>query len=55
MFVLTAGTGYFVAQEMEQAVLAGQRGAKAALAGMRELSLMLAGAQLGISLCTLGS
>ncbi|NEE47087.1 DUF21 domain-containing protein, partial [Streptomyces sp. SID8455] len=39
---------------MEQAVLAGQRGSKAALAGMRELSLMLAGAQLGITVCTLG-
>lgn len=30
------------------------RAARAALAGMRELSLMLAGAQLGITLCTLG-
>ncbi|WP_405510113.1 hemolysin family protein [Streptomyces cyaneofuscatus] len=62
--LLLIGSGFFVAAEfalvaskrhrMEQAVLAGQRGAKAALAGMRELSLMLAGAQLGITLCTLG-
>ncbi|MFE5220887.1 hemolysin family protein, partial [Streptomyces sp. NPDC056626] len=39
---------------MEKAVAEGRRGAKAALAGMRELSLMLAGAQLGITVCTLG-
>ncbi|AKU15838.1 hemolysin family protein [Luteipulveratus mongoliensis] len=32
----------------------GSRAAKAAVAGSRELTLMLAGAQLGITLCTLG-
>ncbi|MER7857384.1 hemolysin family protein [Streptomyces griseobrunneus] len=62
--LLLIGSGFFVAAEfalvaskrhrMEQAALAGRRGAKAALAGMRELSLMLAGAQLGITVCTLG-
>ncbi|MFF2847259.1 hemolysin family protein [Streptomyces sp. NPDC058001] len=62
--LLLVGSGFFVAAEfalvaakrhrMEQAAASGQRGAKAALAGMRELSLMLAGAQLGITVCTLG-
>ncbi|WP_225638963.1 hemolysin family protein [Streptomyces solaniscabiei] len=62
--LLLIGSGFFVAAEfalvaakrhrMEKAVADGQRGAKAALAGMRELSLMLAGAQLGITVCTLG-
>ncbi|QNE76255.1 DUF21 domain-containing protein [Streptomyces finlayi] len=62
--VLLIGSGFFVAAEfalvaakrhrMEKAAAEGQRGAKAALAGMRELSLMLAGAQLGITICTLG-
>ncbi|WP_327660531.1 MULTISPECIES: hemolysin family protein [unclassified Streptomyces] len=62
--LLLIGSGFFVAAEfalvaakrhrMERAAESGQRGAKAALAGMRELSLMLAGAQLGITLCTLG-
>ncbi|MDK1473151.1 hemolysin family protein [Streptomyces sp. 549] len=62
--LLLAGSGFFVAAEfalvaakrhrMEKAAEQGQRGAKAALAGMRELSLMLAGAQLGITVCTLG-
>ncbi|MFF2846453.1 hemolysin family protein [Streptomyces sp. NPDC058001] len=62
--LLLIGSGFFVAAEfalvaakrhrMEQAAASGQRGAKAALAGMRELSLMLAGAQLGITVCTLG-
>ncbi|WP_199548613.1 hemolysin family protein [Streptomyces sp. N35] len=62
--LLLVGSGFFVAAEfalvaakrhrMEQAAARGQRGAKSALAGMRELSLMLAGAQLGITLCTLG-
>ncbi|MBB1252617.1 hemolysin family protein [Streptomyces alkaliterrae] len=62
--LLLAGSGFFVAAEfalvaakrhrMEKAAENGQRGAKAALAGMRELSLMLAGAQLGITVCTLG-
>ncbi|WP_221356917.1 hemolysin family protein [Streptomyces beigongshangae] len=62
--LLLVGSGFFVAAEfalvaakrhrIEQAAAAGQRGAAAALAGMRELSLMLAGAQLGITVCTLG-
>ncbi|MCF2127088.1 hemolysin family protein [Strepomyces sp. STD 3.1] len=62
--LLLIGSGFFVAAEfalvaakrhrMEQAVAEGRRGARAALAGMRELSLMLAGAQLGITVCTLG-
>ncbi|MET9830336.1 hemolysin family protein [Streptomyces sp. NPDC006385] len=62
--LLLIGSGFFVAAEfalvaakrhrMEQAAAQGRRGAKAAVAGMRELSLMLAGAQLGITVCTLG-
>ncbi|MCI3240614.1 hemolysin family protein [Streptomyces spinosisporus] len=62
--LLLVGSGFFVAAEfalvaakrhrMEKAAADGQRGARAALAGMRELSLMLAGAQLGITICTLG-
>ncbi|WP_416975457.1 hemolysin family protein [Streptomyces sp. 4F14] len=62
--LLLAGSGFFVAAEfalvaakrhrMEKAAAEGRRGAGAALAGMRELSLMLAGAQLGITVCTLG-
>ncbi|WP_367038379.1 hemolysin family protein [Streptomyces sp. Je 1-332] len=62
--LLLIGSGFFVAAEfalvaakrhrMEKAAADKQRGAKAALAGMRELSLMLAGAQLGITVCTLG-
>ncbi|MFE1270696.1 hemolysin family protein [Streptomyces sp. NPDC058758] len=62
--LLLVGSGFFVAAEfalvaakrhrIEKAVADGRRGARAALAGMRELSLMLAGAQLGITLCTLG-
>lgn len=62
--LLLIGSGFFVAAEfalvaakrhrMERAAAQGQRGAKSALAGMRELSLMLAGAQLGITICTLG-
>lgn len=62
--LLLVGSGFFVAAEfalvaakhhrMEQAAAQGKRGAKSALAGMRELSLMLAGAQLGITVCTLG-
>ncbi|MCF3124259.1 HlyC/CorC family transporter [Streptomyces arenae] len=62
--LLLIGSGFFVAAEfalvaakrhrMEKAAADGQRGAKAALSGMRELSLMLAGAQLGITVCTLG-
>ncbi|MEU9451892.1 hemolysin family protein [Streptomyces sp. NPDC048277] len=62
--LLLIGSGFFVAAEfalvaakrhrVEKAAAEGQRGAKAALAGIRELSLMLAGAQLGITICTLG-
>jgi CBS domain containing-hemolysin-like protein len=63
--VLLALNAFFVAAEfalvaskryrLEQAVATGGgRGARAALDGVRELSLMLAGAQLGITLCTLG-
>ncbi|KAB8163410.1 DUF21 domain-containing protein [Streptomyces sp. 3MP-14] len=62
--VLLIGSGFFVAAEfalvaarrhrVETAIAEGRRGAKAALAGMHELSLMLAGAQLGITACTLG-
>src|SRR5690242_17075992 len=62
--LLLIGSGFFVAAEfalvaakrhrMEKAAAEGRRGAKAALSGMRELSLMLAGAQLGITVCTLG-
>lgn len=62
--LLLIGSGFFVAAEfalvaakrhrVEKAVAEGRRGAKAALAGMKELSLMLAGAQLGITICTLG-
>ncbi|MFJ5995499.1 CNNM domain-containing protein [Streptomyces sp. NPDC092370] len=62
--LLLTGSGFFVAAEfalvaakrhrMEKAAAEGRRGAGAALAGMRELSLMLAGAQLGITVCTLG-
>ncbi|GAA1556129.1 hemolysin family protein [Kribbella sancticallisti] len=56
--------GFFVSAEfalvaskrhrLEQAAAAGSRSARAAIAGVSELSLMLAGAQLGITLCTLG-
>ncbi|MFC4066502.1 hemolysin family protein [Actinoplanes subglobosus] len=56
--------GFFVAAEfalvaakrhrLETAAAEGSRGARAALAGTRRLSMMLAGAQLGITLCTLG-
>jgi CBS domain containing-hemolysin-like protein len=62
--VLLALNGFFVAAEfalvaskryrLEQAAASGGRRARAALDGVRELSLMLAGAQLGITLCTLG-
>ncbi|MFI7605389.1 hemolysin family protein [Micromonospora sp. NPDC049366] len=61
---LLALNGFFVAAEfalvaskryrLEQAAAGGGRAARAALDGVRELSLMLAGAQLGITLCTLG-
>ncbi|MEV0729089.1 hemolysin family protein [Polymorphospora sp. NPDC050346] len=62
--VLLALNGFFVAAEfalvaskryrLEQAAATGGRAAKAALDGVRELSLMLAGAQFGITVCTLG-
>jgi CBS domain containing-hemolysin-like protein len=61
---LLALNGFFVAAEfalvasrrhrLEQAAATGSRAGAAALAGNRELSVMLAGAQLGITLCTLG-
>ena len=62
--LLLIGNGFFVAAEfalvaakrhrLEQAAAEGSRAAAAALAGIKELSLMLAGAQLGITLCSLG-
>jgi CBS domain containing-hemolysin-like protein len=62
--LLLACNGFFVSAEfalvaskrhrLEQAAEDGSRAAVAALAGSRELSLMLAGAQLGITLCSLG-
>jgi CBS domain containing-hemolysin-like protein len=61
---LLAGNGFFVAAEfalvasrrhrLEQAAETGSRAAAAAWAGSRQLSLMLAGAQLGITVCSLG-
>jgi CBS domain containing-hemolysin-like protein len=62
--ILLLLNGFFVAAEfalvaskrhrLEQYAAEGSRAAKAAIAGTRELSLMLAGAQLGITLCSLG-
>ena len=62
--ILLALNGFFVAAEfalvaskrhrLEEAAASGSRAARAALAGVSELSVMLAGAQLGITLCTLG-
>jgi CBS domain containing-hemolysin-like protein len=62
--LLLVGNAFFVAAEfaliaskrhrLETAAAGGSRAARAAVAGVRELSLMLAGAQLGITLCTLG-
>ena len=62
--VLLALNAFFVAAEfalvaakrhrLEQSAAEGSRGARAAIAGTRRLSMMLAGAQLGITLCTLG-
>ncbi|MGB7424885.1 MAG: CNNM domain-containing protein, partial [Ornithinimicrobium sp.] len=56
--------GFFVATEfavvaskrhrLEEAAESGSRAARAAVHAHREMSLMLAGAQLGITLCTLG-
>lgn len=61
---LLAANGFFVAAEfallaarrsrIEQLAAEGDRRARVALAGLRELSLMLAGAQLGITMCSLG-
>lgn len=62
--LLLLGNGFFVAAEfalvaskqyrLEQAAAGGSRAARAALEGSRELTLMLAGAQLGVTLCSLG-
>ena len=62
--VLLVLNGFFVSAEfalvaskrhrLEQAAAEGSRSARSAIAGISELSLMLAGAQLGITLCTLG-
>lgn len=61
--VLLVANAFFVAAEFAliaakrhrlEAAARTSRAARAAVAGIRELSLMLAGAQLGITLCTLG-
>ncbi|MDR7273437.1 hemolysin family protein [Catenuloplanes atrovinosus] len=62
--LLLAGNAFFVAAEfaliaskryrLEQAAAGGGAADRAALAGSRELTVMLAGAQLGITLCSLG-
>ncbi|MFF5263542.1 hemolysin family protein [Actinomadura viridis] len=62
--LLLVGNGFFVASEfalvavnrpqLERAAARGSRPAAAAAAGTRELSLMLAGAQFGITMCSLG-
>ncbi|MEW6154499.1 MAG: hemolysin family protein [Actinomycetota bacterium] len=62
--VLLAANGFFVAAEfallaarrsrIEQLAAEGSRRARSASAGLRELSLMLAGAQLGITMASLG-
>lgn len=64
MVVLLALNGFFVAAEfallasrqsrIEQLAAEGDRRAEHALAGLRQLSVMLAGAQLGITMCSLG-
>ncbi len=61
---LLALNGFFVAAEfallaarrsrIEQLAAEGNRRARFALSGVRELTLMLAGAQLGITMCSLG-
>lgn len=61
---LLAGNGFFVATEfalvaakrprLERAAARGSRAARAAVAGIDELSLTLAGAQLGITMSSLG-
>ncbi|MEU0484140.1 hemolysin family protein [Streptosporangium sp. NPDC006013] len=62
--LLLIGNGFFVASEfalvaakrhrLEKAAAHGSRAAAVAVKSIRELSLMLAGAQLGITLCSLG-
>lgn len=62
--VLLIASGFFVASEfalvaarrhrIEQAAEDGKRGARAALNGLQETSLMLAGAQLGITMVVVG-
>jgi CBS domain containing-hemolysin-like protein len=62
--VLLALNGFFVGAEfsllasrrskIEQLAAEGDKRARHALAGLRELTLMLAGAQLGITMCSLG-
>lgn len=62
--VLLALNGFFVAGEfallasrrsrLEQLAAEGDKRANRALSGLRELTLMLAGAQLGITMCSLG-
>ena len=62
--VLLTLNGFFVAAEfallaarrsrIEQLAAEGNKRAVSALAGIRELTLMLAGAQLGITMCSLG-
>jgi CBS domain containing-hemolysin-like protein len=62
--LLLAGNAFFVATEfalvaarrprLERAASRGSRPAEAAIAGIDELPLMLAGAQLGITMCSLG-
>jgi CBS domain containing-hemolysin-like protein len=62
--LLLAGNAFFVAAEfalvaskryrLEHAATEGSRAARAALEGTRELSVTLAGAQLGVTLCALG-
>lgn len=64
MVVLLVLNGFFVAAEfallasrrsrIEQLAAEGDRRAEHALAGLRQLSIMLAGAQLGITMCSLG-
>ncbi len=61
---LLAGNGFFVAAEfallaarrsrMEQLAAAGSKAAVSAVSGLRQLSLMLAGAQLGITVMSFG-
>ncbi|MFB9833357.1 CNNM domain-containing protein [Actinoallomurus acaciae] len=62
--LLLAGNAFFVGAEfalvaarrvrLERDAARGSRAARAAVAGIDELSLMLAGAQLGITMCSLG-